>query len=399
MTPAILFDDGRGQLAPLTDFRPAFDVRTGAFTTLERMVEFLDLDVLALHVPPALEALARLTHGELINREPPDPGSPVLLLNGRCPLPLEAIDSLIPGQGVFDPDSGDLVAARLPLDQALGLLRGEAGTPLHRVVITGRLLISRPWHVVTFRDDAIDLDLETLAHAESRGLPEGVVAVGEHEAAIDPGATVYPGVVLVCEKGPVVIASGAVVRPGAVLNGPAYVGEGTVVFEHALIKAHTALGPQCRIGGEVGGTIVQGHSNKAHEGHLGDSWVGEWVNLGAGTTNSNLLNTYGEVTAVASPGGVRERTGGQFLGAVIGDHVKTAIGTRIMTGAVMHAGTMWAASEPVAGCVAPFTWATDAGRTRFKPARFEEVMRAMMSRRGVEVSEACLERVKTLMEA
>ncbi|MEL7484590.1 MAG: glucose-1-phosphate thymidylyltransferase, partial [Planctomycetota bacterium] len=155
---------------------------------------------------------------------------------------------------------------------------------------------------------------------------------------------------------------------------------------------------RCKIAGEVGGTIFQGFSNKAHEGHLGDSWVGEWVNFGAGTNNSNLLNTYGEVLARATVGGPSERTGQTFIGAIIGDHVKFAISTRIMTGSVIHTGAMWASGAPVSEVIGPFTWATDRGETAFRLSRFLETAKTVMDRRGMEPGDEYLARLSVLHE-
>ncbi len=160
------------------------------------------------------------------------------------------------------------------------------------------------------------------------------------------------------------------------------------MLERATIRQNTAVGPWCKVNGEIGGVLFQGYSNKAHDGYLGDSFVGEWVNLGAGTTNSNLLNTYGEVITRATPDGKHERTGETFLGAIIGDHVKTAICTRIMTGSVLHTGGMFATTAAVSGCVAPFTWATDAGQRPYRFEKFIEVARAAMSRRKITPSGA-----------
>jgi bifunctional N-acetylglucosamine-1-phosphate-uridyltransferase/glucosamine-1-phosphate-acetyltransferase GlmU-like protein len=168
------------------------------------------------------------------------------------------------------------------------------------------------------------------------------------------------------------------------------------VLERATIRPNTVIGPYCKVAGEVSGVIFQGFSNKAHDGFLGDSWLGEWVNLGAGTTNSNLLNTYGEVIALGSPGGSYERTGEQFLGAIIGDHVKTAICTRIMTGAVIHTGAMLAQTAAVTGCVGPFAWCTDEGVKQYRPAKFIEVAKAAMARRGVVPSAGYLSTVSEL---
>ncbi len=148
------------------------------------------------------------------------------------------------------------------------------------------------------------------------------------------------------------------------------------------MKASTVVGPHCRIGGEIGGTIVQGHSNKSHDGHLGDSFVGEWVNIGAGSDNSNLLNTYGEVVARLEPDGGLLRTGRRFWGSVVGDHAKLAIGTRLMTGTTIGTGAMIAQSTPPPALVPRFAWATDAGTRTFRLDRFLETARAMMARRG-----------------
>jgi UDP-N-acetylglucosamine diphosphorylase/glucosamine-1-phosphate N-acetyltransferase len=200
--------------------------------------------------------------------------------------------------------------------------------------------------------------------------------------------------------GHIVIDDDAVVRPGAIICGPAYIGPHSHVLDRCLIKPNTVIGPHCKVAGEIGGTIFQGFANKAHDGHLGDSYIGEWANLGAGTTNSNLLNTYGEVIAKAfgpdGKPGSNERTGEQFLGAIIGDHGKFAICTRIMTGAIVGTGTMWAATAPVTGTVPRFSWVTDAGVKPFAMAKFIEVARAVMGRRKVAMSAAYIARLTEL---
>src|SRR5205085_4411115 len=113
------------------------------------------------------------------------------------------------------------------------------------------------------------------------------------------------------------------------LEGPCYIGSGTQV-QGAKIRAGTTLGPQCRVGGEVEASIIHAHTNKYHEGFLGHSYVGEWVNLGAGTHNSDWRNDYGEVTVTA--GGRPIATGLTKVGCFVGDHSKTGLGTLLNTG-------------------------------------------------------------------
>jgi acetyltransferase-like isoleucine patch superfamily enzyme len=174
------------------------------------------------------------------------------------------------------------------------------------------------------------------------------------------------------------------------------VGAKCIVADRSVLKARTALGPQCRAAGEIGSVLFQGCSNKAHDGHLGDALVGEWVNLGASTVNSNLLNTYGEVAMRLRPEGALERTGRQFMGCILGDHAKTAIGTRIMTGSSVGTGTMWAATAPISGAVPAFSWVTDEGRRSYRADKFLEVARTVMARRGVAPSPAEEARLRAL---
>ena len=130
--------------------------------------------------------------------------------------------------------------------------------------------------------------------------------------------------------GPVVIGAGAVVTAFTRLEGPCAVGRGTQRLG-AKVRAGTTLGPNCRIGGEVEASIVQGHTNKYHDGFLGHAYVGEWVNLGAGTANSDLRNDYGEVTRAAH-GGPGGRPGQAKVGCFLGDHTRTGLGRMLNTG-------------------------------------------------------------------
>jgi UDP-N-acetylglucosamine diphosphorylase/glucosamine-1-phosphate N-acetyltransferase len=290
-----------------------------------------------------------------------------------------------------------VIAACLPASAAAGLLdAGPVGLRKVEWRDAGAAMLTRPWSTRAVRDAAIDADLKTLALLLPRfpGAP-GVTVMGSAVHA-HPSARVSPTAVLDAEAGPVVLDEASVVRPGAIVIGPAYVGPRSTVLERATIRPHTAIGPSCKVNGEVGGCVFQGFANKAHDGYLGDSWVGEWVNLGAGTTNSNLLNTYGEVIAKASPDGRSERTGQQFLGATIGDHVKTAICTRLFTGCVLGAGCMFAGTAPVSGCVPAFSWVTDEGARPYRFDKFLEVARAAMARRKLTPGPAYVDRLREL---
>ncbi len=410
MSFAIVFDDGLGVLAPLTDLRPAFDVRTGALSTLDRLRRSLRLGILGLVVPAELQPIARATHALPVN-DPnldlaPAGAGPVTLINGRLALPGAPLEALLaeamPGTAIVEPNTGHLVAAMVDAKAARAFVGGERVTPARAQTVPGPCLLSRPWSVRAWRDRALQLDLRLLATGHPTAPRPGVLVIGDNPLTLHPSATVYPGATLDLEHGPIVVDERAVIRPGAIVIGPAYVGPNATILERATIRPFTSIGPWCKVNGEVGGTIFQGFANKSHDGYVGDSYIGEWVNLGAGTTTSNLLNTYAEVIARAAPDAKNERTGETFLGAIVGDHVKTAIATRLMTGCVLHSGSMFATTAPVAGCVPAFTWATDEpgslapSHREYRLDKFLEVMRAAMARRKVEPSAAYLDRMAAL---
>lgn len=379
----------------MTDLRAAFDIRTGALTTDERLRSVWGLRDVSYWVPPELEALTRERHRGAVNAPVGSGGGPVLLLNGRWARCLNRV-ALEAGQALVEAGSGDLLAALLEPEQAERLrptlgtgIVGLPGRPL-----AGRQLLSRPWHVRSDRDACLRLDLHRLI-AERTGIDAGDLSE-QGRLCVHASATVHPSVIFDPEQGDILIDERAVIRPGAIIIGPAFIGAHTHVLERTLIKANTAIGPWCKVAGEIGGTIMQGYSNKAHDGHIGDSWIGEWVNLGAGTTNSNLLNTYGEVVCRATPEGPNERTGETFLGCILGDHVKVAICTRIMTGAIVQTGTMYAAGVPISGAIRRFRWCTDAGVNPYRFDKFMEVATAAMARRKLVPTPALEARLASL---
>ena len=150
--------------------------------------------------------------------------------------------------------------------------------------------------------------------------------------------TVGQYVVHDASRGPIVIDDNAKIGPFSFLRGPIYVGPSVEISEHASIKDEVAIGHHCKIGGEVEGTIVEPYSNKKHYGFLGHSYLGSWINLGAGTSNSDLKNTYGIINMTY--GDDKQSTGSQFVGCVMGDYSKTAINTSIFTGKTIGVGSM-----------------------------------------------------------
>jgi UDP-N-acetylglucosamine diphosphorylase/glucosamine-1-phosphate N-acetyltransferase len=186
------------------------------------------------------------------------------------------------------------------------------------------------WDLVDHNGAQVELDAWLTTPERPRRTEDLPALVGPAERLhIDPTARLDPMVVADTTAGPVVIDRDAVVGAFTRLEGPCYVGPGTQLLG-AKVRAGTSLGPQCRVGGEVECSVVLGYSNKYHDGFLGHAYVGAWVNLGAGTSNSDLRNDYGDVRVT-----VRGRpidTGRSKVGCFLGDHTKSGLGAMLNTG-------------------------------------------------------------------
>ncbi|HUR93722.1 MAG TPA: putative sugar nucleotidyl transferase [Gemmatimonadales bacterium] len=215
--------------------------------------------------------------------------------------------------------------------------------------------------------------------AGSTGVPEGSLVLGDPADVIVMGATVEPGVVFDVRQGAVVLGPGVEVRHGTRLEGPVYAGANSKLLG-GFIRG-SAFGPECRVHGEIASSAFLGYANKSHDGFIGHSVVGHWVNLGAMTTTSNLKNTYGPVRLEVA--GHRIETGRQYLGTLFGDHAKTAIGTMLTTGTVVGAGANVFGPAAPPKFIPPFAWGS-AGRERLTADGFLRVAERVLPRRGVE---------------
>lgn len=206
----------------------------------------------------------------------------------------------------------------------------------------------------------------------------------EAELYIHESASLYPGVVLDSTQGPIVIDAEAQITPFSYLQGPLYAGPQSRL-DNVRITGGAILGQAARVGGEIERSLIGDFSNKRHEGFVGDSIIGSWVNLGALTVTSNLKNNYGEVRLAAPAAGqyASIATGRLKFGAIIGDWVRTAIGTMLTTGTVIDAGAN-VFGGPVPKYVPPLAWGLCGERYRID--RFIHDAEKALSRRGKQLS-------------
>ncbi len=193
--------------------------------------------------------------------------------------------------------------------------------------------IQRPWQIFQYNDEQIRADFELITNGrESRPVSPTNQVASREQIFIEEGAKVEHAI-LNASTGPIYIGRNAVIMEGAMIRGPFALCEGAVVKMGAKIYGATTVGPYSIVGGEIKNSVIFGYSNKAHDGYLGDSVIGEWCNLGAGTSNSNIRNTANEVR-------VWNETQKKFIdaglkcGLLMGDYSMCAINTSFNTGTV-----------------------------------------------------------------
>lgn len=238
------------------------------------------------------------------------------------------------------------------------------------------------WHILDQMPQSISFE------ARNRGKPV-TPSVFSNVSFINKGqvfvgdAVIQPTALINAEKGPVIIDDGATIHGQTYLEGPLYIGKDTMIKPLTQIK-NSVIGPNCKIGGEVDTVMIQGYTNKVHDGHLGDAVLGEWVNLGAGTINSNLKNNYTEVSVQVN--GKNVNTGSIHVGCFMGDHVKTAIGTVLNTGTLIGAGAMIATNGFPPKTIRPFTWYVNGRHRKVLLDKFLETAYHVKKRRGKSLS-------------
>jgi UDP-N-acetylglucosamine diphosphorylase/glucosamine-1-phosphate N-acetyltransferase len=249
------------------------------------------------------------------------------------------------------------------------------------------------YDLLTALDSLLPVDCTDFLAAPRDEVPEGSLVLGDPAYLVCLGAKVEPGVVFDTRQGTIVIDLGAEIRNGARLEGPTYVGPGTRVLG-GFVRG-SVFGPECRVHGEITASVFLGFANKSHYGFVGHSVVGHWVNLGAGTTTSNLKNTYGPVRLEVD--GERIETGRINVGTLFGDHAKTAIGTMLATGTVVSAGANVFGTPMPPKYVPPFAWGC-VGDERMTEDGFLRVAERVLTRRNVAFSAERRESLRQTMQ-
>lgn len=386
MRPLVCIYDDPTDLAVFAPFaasRPIGELRYGALLLRERIAREsggVEAQLCAPHLaefaeegapPVALEAQVGRPRVFLRSTFVPSPGADLAGASTSGASVVRLTDS-----------EGDTIGCVL----ARGAWMGPSAIPADAPTLsfTGRR-IRGAWELVRDLVPTLSADLDAMVRERGASrVPAGCSVLGDPSLVICDGASVEPYTVFDTRGGPVVLEHGVEVRSFTRLQGPLYAGPGTRIVGGQLRES--SIGPRCVVHGEVSNSIFLGYANKSHDGFLGHSIVGRWVNLGAGTVTSNLKNTYGPVRL--DLGQTRVDTGMMFLGALIGDHVKTAIGTMLPTGCVIGVGANVFGTRRPGNHVKPFAWGTDEPDRVMACRMFLQVAERVMPRRDVKFDEA-----------
>jgi len=377
-----LYDDRRARgFEPFALTRPTAELRAGALLVRERWARALGAEVagvvtsahLASFVEPASAPIARA--GTL--------PAGAWLVNARFAPSLAPVRD-----GSVLTADGRVAAVRLSAELSTDALADGAasleslGGPAGTSPIDGWWM-DDVWDYVRHLRLMLEADIPLVAKGIKEGAPRDAIVLGTHPVFVEPGAVVEPSVCFDATEGPILLRAGAHAYAFARLVGPLYVGEHTLLTADRIEAS--SIGDTCKVHGEISNSIFLGHSNKAHDGFIGHSMIGRWVNIGAATITSNLKNTYGDIQ-LWTPEGTRD-TGMQFLGTMFGDHVKTGIGLCLTTGCVLGAGANVFGTAMPPKTVAPFSWGEAGAYKPYRIDKFLETAERMMARRDVALED------------
>lgn len=393
----LLFDDGGAdRWRPFAATRPVGELLFGTLRLRERVERWAGADAEA-HLVRRPGASSYAEPGSPPARRPGDEATP----GGGADGHLLVLSRFVPARdAAFSPPEGGRAATLRCGDRVVGAYlpsgRGlpeaawtESPGPLEdagHLAVDGRVL-EEVWELVTRNPERTARDLE----GPPLGWPDAAPAadlevVGEGAALAAGDVRVEPGVVADTRDGPVLLAPGVDVTAGARLEGPLYLGPRSRILGGKVSRS--SAGPYSYLHGEVEKSVILGYANKSHHGFLGHSYLGRWVNLGAGTTNSDLKNNYRPVR-LAGPDGQRS-TGVLKLGAFVGDHAKTGIGTLLTGGSVIGAGSNVFGGGSAPKWVPPFSWGRPGALDVHRRADFLETAARVLPRRGVDATDEVL---------
>src|SRR5690554_6602986 len=369
----ILFDgEQRNQLLPFTFTRPVADLRIGILTLREKWQYFLNRS-LSIQTQPYLSKKYPL---QLANKN--------IKINAAY-LPTQNLVGLIKNlqenQALFDGPT--------PIAYFYTPNQSEEWTDFDIIsyTFTDLIKIEHPWDLFRYNGLAIERDFELLTqNRTSAPLPDSVQVMGQEQIFVEQGARLS-FCTLNATTGPIYIGKNAEIMEGVMVRGPLALGEESTLKMGAKIYGPTTIGPHSKVGGEVNNSIIFGYTNKAHDGFLGNSVIGEWCNIGADSNTSNLKNNYAMVKLWSYKKGGFANTGQQFCGLIMGDHSKYGINTMFNTGTIVGVSANIFGDGFPRNFIPSFSWGGAQGFSIYKTSQAFTTAQKAMERRGLTLTD------------
>ncbi len=393
MAQLVVFEDEAFvQFLPLLFWRTLFELRLGRTILLDRVSQWTGQPVTGVWTRDWMTKVAEQRCGAPANR-PIRAGT--VLINGRWVFTDPPSFPTTPTVGmignkvayvVCDAALAQELSPEVMLDPSR---RAEVLREVRDKPKVSGTLLAYPWDIVRGLPQTLADEWQRVDAAIDSELDPRICLTSRDRIHVGERAVIHPTAVLDATEGPVYLSHDVRIGAGAVLEGPLYVGPGSWIHPHTWIHGGNSIGPVCKVGGEITGCVIHGYTNKQHSGFLGHSYVGSWVNLGAGTSNSDLKNTYGHVRVPIN--GTDVDTGDAFFGAIIGDHVKTGINSSLATGAVLGFSAFAARAGFVPKYVPSFGWVSDTGIHAGKADRMLDTATKVMARRNIDMTDEEIE--------
>ncbi|MDO9578377.1 MAG: putative sugar nucleotidyl transferase [Candidatus Cloacimonadales bacterium] len=382
----VIFDDQKWEnFFPLTLTRSTGDLRVGILKLRQRISAYFELDKTNLIIFSSLEKIYRERHPEwiinLLSNED------TIFINSR----LKVDDELVEAINNLDENTclvhkKEVLAFRTQPEVQKISSEEIAALPakLEKIKWEPESTWNYTWELIAANSKYIERDFQDFFYDKDNYFEteQGTTVINPYNVWLGEGTKLAPGVVLDATEGPIILDENVKIMPNAVLVGPVYVGKNSVIKIGAKIYEGTSVGPNCKIGGEVEETIIQAYTNKQHDGFLGHSYLGEWINIGADTNNSDLRNDYGNVSMFFYPQNKKVDTKQQSVGTVIGDHSKTGINCTINIGAVIGVDCNLFGRDLIINHVPSFRWGTMSTLIEHEIDKFCETAKAVKARRN-----------------
>lgn len=379
-THYLLFDpkEQRQNLLPFTFTRPVGNLRIGILTINEKWEKYL-----------GSTQIGYLTQDYLSQKFAGNTQVDSVLINGSiCPNEtlIKEISSLTkPGEALVK--DHQIIAVYLHANDIASFNEDKSSYQCVETKSEHLLQVNYPYDLFSKNGEAIEADFNLITQGrKSQPIPAGNQFVSPENIFIEEGAKVQFSI-LNASTGPIYIGKNAEIMEGCKIRGPFAMCEDAGLKMDAKIYGPTTLGPHCKVGGEVNNAIFYAYSNKGHDGFVGNAVIGEWVNMGADTNNSNLKNTYDEVKLWSYKTERFEKTGLTFCGLMMADHAKCGINTMFNTGTVVGVGAnIFGAGFP-RNFIPSFSWGGAQGFDTFALVKFYKTAEAMCKRRNVAFTE------------